>query len=492
MLSIACWGRRFSRIVLSSVCCRSYRRLAVRRYCTSRAGSVTQFDSSSYKPAEVERKWQRIWKERYRDKPQHLSTSTHTKSAADTYYTLSMFPYPSGNLHMGHVRVYSISDCIARTQRMRGFQVLHPMGWDSFGLPAENAAIERGIQPAQWTRQNIESMKTQLNSLGLQFDWMHELSTSDASYYKWTQWLFLQLYKHNLAYQKGAFVNWDPIDKTVLANEQVNDEGRSWRSGALVERRNLRQWFFRITAFSDELLSSLDTLPGWPQQVKAMQQQWIGKSQGVIVDFKLNNTSLLTDSSLQKLRVFTTRLDTLYGVTFVAISVDHELVKRVVQLKLCPASSLPVIKALSSSSSAHATEAGNEGNHTVVGVPLGVNVVHPFIADNNNNNNNNNSNNEREPVLLPVYVSDYVVHEYGTGAVMGVPAHDERDFVFAQEHKLPSRKVIVPSAETEDHTGTSDFLCVAQHTHMHTHTHTYTHTHTHTPQEMCSLLLEHL
>jgi len=273
-------------------------------------------DTNLYNPSEIEKKWQSIWTENNLYKTDELTENS------DKFYALSMFPYPSGNLHMGHVRNYVITDLIARFQRFKGKSVLHPMGWDAFGLPAENAAIERGISPSVWTKKNISHMKSQLKLLGLSVDWDREFATCDENYYIWTQYLFLELYKAGLVYQKESEVNWDPIDNTVLANEQVDSEGKSWRSGAVVEKKLLKQWFLRITNYADELLKDLEKLDNWPERVKIMQDNWIGKSIGTNINFNINT------NPEKKITVFTTRPDTLFGVTYLAISVNHSLIKK--------------------------------------------------------------------------------------------------------------------------------------------------------------------
>ena len=262
-----------------------------------------------YKPSDIEGKWQKIWED------DNLYNTDEQSSNKEKFYALSMFPYPSGNLHMGHVRNYVITDLIARFQRFQGKVVLHPMGWDAFGLPAENAAIERGINPDKWTKQNIAHMKSQLKLLGLSVDWDREFATCDENYYVWTQFLFLELHKAGLVYQKESEVNWDPIDNTVLANEQVDSEGKSWRSGAIVEKKLLTQWFLKITDYAEELLQDLEKLNEWPERVKIMQENWIGKSIGANINFKIK------EFKKKKIQVFTTRPDTLFGVTYLAISV---------------------------------------------------------------------------------------------------------------------------------------------------------------------------
>ena len=327
-----------------------------------------------------------------------------------------MFPYPSGNLHMGHVRVYTISDSIARFERARGKEVLHPMGWDAFGLPAENAAMERNISAAAWTEKNIDFMKGQLQSLGLSFDWDDcEVATCDPSYYKWTQWLFLQLHEAGMAYRKESVVNWDPVDCTVLANEQIDSEGRSWRSGALVEQRLLPQWFISITDYADELLDGLDELDGWPEQVKQMQRNWIGRSAGVTLGFKVNPTVTLD--------VFTTRVDTLFGVTFLAVSPDHHLVDEALSTSLSDADCAK-IDAMRRAKIAKSTKVDTSG------VSLGISAEHPLTG-----------------AEVPVFAAPYVVGDYGSGAVMGVPAHDDRDYEFARTNGARIERVIAPAQD---------------------------------------------
>ena len=351
----------------------------------------------------------------------------------DTKYILPMFPYPSGNLHMGHVRVYTISDCLSRFWRLKGKKVLHPMGWDAFGLPAENAAIERNIDPADWTKDNIDSMRQQLESLDFEFDWSQAndsrgLMTCSPEYYKWTQWIFLQLYNSGLAYRKEAVVNWDPVDKTVLANEQIDADGRSWRSGAIAEQKKLRQWFFRITCFADELLKDLDTLDGWPEKVKQMQRFWIGRSNGVQAIFKVDSTSKEEDVEL---KVFTTRADTLLGVTFVAISTDHPLVEKTISLHEENNDDIDKLKKYLNDLKKNKIINNNnddDNNNPTSGIQLfGVNAIHPIT---------------NKPV--PIYVAEYVIGEYGDAAVMGVPAHDERDYQFAKKHNIPIKYVVKP------------------------------------------------
>jgi leucyl-tRNA synthetase len=370
---------------------------------------------SQYNAADIEQKWQKSWTELGLDQ-------TPTDSDQLKYYALSMFPYPSGSLHMGHVRNYTITDVIARVKRMQGYQVLHPMGWDAFGLPAENAAIDRGVPPAQWTYQNIAQMKEQLQQLGLSLDWEREVATCSSDYYRWTQWLFLQFYEAGLAYQKESAVNWDPIDQTVLANEQVDNEGRSWRSGAKVERKLLRQWFFKITDYAEQLLTDLDKLTGWPDRVKTMQANWIGKSVGAYLEFPIKD-------STEKIAVFTTRPDTVYGVTYVVLAPEHPLTA-LVTTAAQKATVEAFIEEVASESEIERTAEDKPKR----GVLTGGIAVNPFNGEE-----------------IPILIADYVLYEYGTGAVMGVPAHDVRDFKFAKENDLPIQVVILPdeNADTE-------------------------------------------
>ncbi|ORZ40711.1 leucine--tRNA ligase [Catenaria anguillulae PL171] len=319
-----------------------------------------------------------------------------------------MFPYPSGDLHMGHVRVYTLSDMLARFHRMQGKHVIHPMGWDAFGLPAENAALERGISPRDWTLRNIAHMKGQLQLIGLDLDWERELATCQEEYYRHTQALFLKLWEKRLAYRKEAVVNWDPVDKTVLANEQVDSEGKSWRSGAVVEKKSLEQWFFKITDYAEELLAGLDQVD-WPQEVKQMQRNWIGKSQGMQFTFPLSA------SNGEPIQVFTSRPETLMGVTFLAISPSHPLVTS----PLVPSSNRATVQ---SAAAAYLKQQHQfaTSDPPKEGTPLGLSATHPITG-----------------AQIPIYVTNYVLPDYGSGAVMGVPAHDDRDAAFAQSNKLP-------------------------------------------------------
>ncbi|MGK7950496.1 MAG: leucine--tRNA ligase [Xenococcaceae cyanobacterium] len=363
---------------------------------------------SRYNAAEIESKWQQKWAEMGLDK-------TPTEQDKPKFYALSMFPYPSGNLHMGHVRNYVITDVIARLKRMQGYRVLHPMGWDAFGLPAENAAIDRGVPPAKWTYQNIAQMREQLKQLGLSLDWEREVATCSPDYYKWTQWLFLQFFEAGLAYQKEAAVNWDPIDQTVLANEQVDSEGKSWRSGAKVERKLLRQWFLKITDYAEQLLNDLDKLTGWPDRVKLMQANWIGKSVGAYLEFPIIGME-------EKIGVFTTRPDTVYGVTYVVLAPEHPLTPQVTT-----PDRKEVVEAFIQEVSNESEIERTAEDKPKRGILTGGKAINPFNGEE-----------------IPILIADYVLYEYGTGAVMGVPAHDKRDFKFATENNLPIRVVIVP------------------------------------------------
>ncbi|MEY2342910.1 leucine--tRNA ligase [Acidithiobacillus sp. IBUN Pt1247-S3] len=363
---------------------------------------------NAYHPQSLEPAIQERWeRDGYFHAPAHPS--------GEKFYALAMFPYPSGQLHMGHVRNYSIVDAIARYQRMRGKTVLHPMGWDAFGLPAENAALKNGSAPAAWTFSNIEHMRGQLKRLGLSYDWEREIATCTPDYYRWEQWLFLQLWEKGLAYQKLSTVNWDPVDQTVLANEQVVD-GRGWRSGALVERREIRQWFLRISAYADELLAGLDTLQGqWPDQVLAMQRNWIGRSEGAEIHFPLADGD-------DVIKVFSTRPDTLFGATYLAVAAEHPLAMKAAESDTTVARFIERCKHVAVSEASMETQEKE-------GVPLGIQVRHPLTN-----------------ALLPVWTANFVLMGYGEGAVMSVPAHDQRDFEFAHKYQLPIR-IVIQSAE---------------------------------------------
>ncbi|MFQ3613118.1 MAG: leucine--tRNA ligase [Cyanobacteriota bacterium] len=361
-----------------------------------------------YNPQAIETKWQAHWRETGLDRTPEL------QEGIPKFYALSMFPYPSGKLHMGHVRNYSITDVIARHKRMQGYAVLHPMGWDAFGLPAENAAIDRGIPPAKWTYENIAQMRDQLQRLGLSYDWEREVASCSPDYYKWTQWIFLQFLAAGLAYQKEAAVNWDPIDQTVLANEQVDADGRSWRSGALVEKRMLKQWFLKITDYADQLLADLDTLPGWPERVRTMQENWIGQSTGAKVIFKTETGD--------ELPVFTTRPDTLWGATFMVLSPEHPLVE-----SLTTPEQAAAVKAYQAQAAAASEIDRTAEDREKTGVWTGSYAINPV-------------NQER----IPIWIADYVLMGYGTGAIMAVPAHDQRDFDFARKFGIPIKLVVQP------------------------------------------------
>ena len=380
-------------------------------------------DPSRYLPQAIEERWQRRWRELDLD-------DTPEQGEGEPCYALSMFPYPSGSLHMGHVRNYVITDVYARVQRMRGRRVLHPMGWDAFGLPAENAAIERGVNPADWTEQNIAQMRSQLQRLGLSIDWKREIATCHPDYYRWTQWLFLQFLEAGLAYQKEASVNWDPIDQTVLANEQVDGEGRSWRSGAKVEKRLLRQWFLRITAYADALVDDLPSLTGWPERVRTMQANWIGRSEGAELRFSV----VAPDGSAaaDPISVFTTRADTIYGATYLVLAPDHPRVE-----SLTSSEEALAVAAFCDLVSGQSEQERTAEDRPKRGVPLGSYVINPASG-----------------AQIPLWIADYVLADYGTGAVMGVPAHDQRDFLFARRHELPVRQVIIPAGSgAEDYLG---------------------------------------
>ncbi|NEQ33629.1 MAG: leucine--tRNA ligase [Leptolyngbya sp. SIO4C5] len=368
---------------------------------------------AKYDPAAIEEKWQQTWASEGLD--QTPETTEQPK-----FYALSMFPYPSGNLHMGHVRNYTITDVIARVKRMQGHRVLHPMGWDAFGLPAENAAIDRGVHPAKWTHQNIEQMRSQLQRLGLSYDWNREVATCAPDYYRWTQWIFLQFLEAGLAYQKEAAVNWDPVDQTVLANEQVDSEGRSWRSGALVERKLLKQWFFKITDYAEQLLQDLNQLSGWPERVKLMQENWIGKSTGAQVSF--------ATAVGQDLTVFTTRPDTLWGATFMVLSPEHPLVE-----KLTAPDRVAAVEDYQKEAAKKSDIDRTDDSREKSGVWTGSYATNPVNGE-----------------KIPIWIADYVLMGYGTGAIMAVPAHDQRDFEFAQRFDLPIRGVVQPADPSID------------------------------------------
>ncbi|ADJ27416.1 leucine--tRNA ligase [Nitrosococcus watsonii] len=357
-----------------------------------------------YRAAQIEAEAQAYWE-------QHQSFRVSEDPGKEKFYCLSMFPYPSGRLHMGHVRNYTIGDVISRYQRMKGKNVLQPMGWDAFGLPAENAAIQNRVPPAQWTYENIGHMRKQLKRLGFAYDWSRELATCQPDYYHWEQWLFTKLFAKGLVYKKTALVNWDPVDQTVLANEQVID-GRGWRSGALVERREIPQWFLKITAYGEELLTSLDELTGWPEQVRAMQRNWIGRSEGVEVQFQVEGKEALA--------VFTTRPDTLMGVTFVSVAAEHPLAREAAETN-------PALAAFLAQCQRTATSEAILETLEKEGMDTGFKAIHPITGE-----------------AVPIWIANFVLMGYGTGAVMAVPAHDQRDYEFAKVYGLPIRQVIAP------------------------------------------------
>ena len=357
---------------------------------------------AQYPFKQVERSAQEYWEK-------HQTFKASEQSDKPKYYCLSMFPYPSGRLHMGHVRNYTIGDVLSRFYRMRGYNVMQPMGWDAFGLPAENAALQNKVAPAAWTYSNIEHMKMQLKSLGLGIDWDREIATCRPEYYRWEQWLFTDLFKKGLVYKKTATVNWDPVDQTVLANEQVID-GRGWRSGAVVEKRDIPQYFMKITAYADELLADLDKLDGWPEQVKTMQRNWIGKSYGCEIEFPIQNSEA-------KLKVYTTRPDTLMGATYVAVAAEHPLATLAAQHN-------PALQTFIQECKMGSVAEADMATAEKKGMDTGLFVVHPLTDE-----------------LLPVWIANYVLISYGEGAVMAVPAHDERDFEFANKYKLPIKQV---------------------------------------------------
>ena len=367
-----------------------------------------------YNPRVAEAHWQKVWEE-------DRTFETDNSDSREKYYVLEMFPYPSGRIHMGHVRNYAMGDVVARYKRAKGFNVLHPMGWDAFGMPAENAAMQNKVHPKEWTYQNIATMRSQLKSMGLSLDWAREFATCDVEYYHRQQMLFIDLFEKGLVTRKTSKVNWDPVDNTVLANEQVVD-GRGWRSGALVEQRELTQWFFKITDFSEELLAGLDTLDQWPEKVRLMQRNWIGKSEGLQVRFALDDKT--APEGFSEIEVYTTRPDTLFGAAFVAISADHPLAKKLAENN-APLTGF-IDECHHQGTSLAALETAEKK-----GFDTGVKVRHPFD----------------ENWELPVYVANFVLMEYGTGAVFGCPAHDQRDLDFANKYELKVTPVVLPKGE---------------------------------------------
>ena len=373
---------------------------------------MTNDDMFAYNPQQVETEAQAYW-------DAHSSFKATEDPDKEKFYCLSMFPYPSGHLHMGHVRNYTIGDAISRFQRMLGKNVLQPMGWDAFGLPAENAAMQNKVPPASWTYSNIDYMRDQLQKLGYAYDWGRELATCHRDYYKWEQWFFTRLFAKGLVYKKEAEVNWDPVDQTVLANEQVVD-GRGWRSGALVERRNIPQWFVKITAMAQELLDDLDKLDGWPEKVKIMQSNWIGRSEGVNLDFEVADE---TDESLRCLSVYTTRPDTLMGVTYVAVAPQHPVARKAAETN---SELAQFIAEQNQTKIAEAEMATMEK----LGMDTGLKAIHPI---------NGHS--------VPIYTANFVLMSYGSGAVMAVPGHDQRDWDFAKKYGLEIKQVVEPISD---------------------------------------------
>ena len=364
-----------------------------------------------YEPEDIEEEVQRYWLE-------NETFSVTEDPSKEKFFCLSMFPYPSGSIHMGHVRNYSIGDAISRFHRMLGKNVLQPMGWDAFGLPAENAAITNEVQPSEWTLENIKSMKKQLTRLGFAYDWKREFATSDANYYKWEQWFFQQMLEKGLAYQEEAEVNWDPVDQTVLANEQVID-GKGWRSGADVEKKRLKQWFLKITDYAEELLEGTDKLEGWPEQVKVQQKNWIGKSEGMNFSFQVKD-------SKEAISVFTTRPDTIMGVSFIAISASHSLCTGLASERS------DINKFIEKQNKVKQSEA-DFAKQEKEGLFTGLYAVHPFTKEE-----------------IPIWIANFVLSDYGSGALMAVPAHDQRDFEFATKYNLPILRVIQNDRDAED------------------------------------------
>jgi leucyl-tRNA synthetase len=382
--------------------------------------------ATRYNPKETEQRWQKRWADA------QVFRAKSAKEAGDMpkAYVLEMFPYPSGRLHMGHVRNYAMGDVVARYRIANGYNVLHPMGWDAFGLPAENAAIEKKAQPRKWTLENIQAMKDQFAPLGLSFDWSKEVTTCEPDYYEQQQRIFLAMLENDLVYRRSAKVNWDPVENTVLANEQVVD-GRGWRSGAVVEQRELEQWFFRITKYGDDLLAALDTLDRWPDKVRTMQGNWIGKSQGAKIWWEIASApeSLSREKDAQgrnhatdPIEVYTTRPDTLFGAAFVALAPDHPLTKQI-------AKSRPDVARFMADCAARGTSEADIEKAEKVGIDLGISVKHPFAPN----------------WTLPVWAANFVLSTYGTGAIFGSPAGDQRDIEFAEKYQLPFKPVVLPA-----------------------------------------------
>ena len=373
----------------------------------------------TYDPGAVERAAQEYWE-------RHRTFEVREDMERQKFYCLSMLPYPSGRLHMGHVRNYTIGDVLARFMRMQGRNVLQPMGWDAFGLPAENAAISNGLPPARWTRQNIDSMRSQLKSLGFGIDWSREIATCDPSYYRWNQWLFLRMLEKGIAYRRTGVVNWDPVDQTVLANEQVI-EGRGWRTGALVQKREIPMYYLNITRYAEELLGDLERLPGWPERVRVMQANWIGRSEGCEVAFPYAPDTREAMGADGAMKVFTTRADTLFGVTFMAVAAEHPVARA------AAAAGNPDLATFVDTCRRGSVMEADVATQEKKGMPTGLHVLHPFTG---------------EPI--EIWVANYVLMGYGEGAVMGVPAHDERDFEFANGNGLPIVQVVEVSDDAKE------------------------------------------
>ena len=367
-----------------------------------------------YNAAEAEARWQKVWDERG-------IFATKNEDVRKKYYVLEMFPYPSGRIHMGHVRNYTMGDVVARVKRAMGFDVLHPMGWDAFGMPAENAAMERKVHPKKWTYENIAAMKAQLKSMGLSLDWSREIATCDPAYYKHQQKMFLDFLGADLVERRKSKVNWDPVDQTVLANEQVID-GRGWRSGAIVEQRELTQWFFKITEYAQPLLDALETLDRWPEKVRLMQKNWIGRSDGLLVRFALDVKT--APGGETELEVFTTRPDTLFGAKFMALAPDHPLAA-------AAAKKNPALAAFIEECKHHGTAQAEIDTAEKMGFDTGIRALHPFD----------------KTWKLPVYVANFILMDYGTGAIFGCPAHDQRDLDFVNKYGLGNTPVVCPPGQ---------------------------------------------
>ncbi len=395
--------------------------------------SMPEFENNNaarYTPSEIEPKWQARW-----DADPALYAAGPHSAGKPKFYCIEMLPYPSGVLHIGHMRTYAVGDTLARFMWMRGYNVLHPMGWDAFGLPAENAALKNGTPPREWTLGNIAAMRTQMRRMGFSYDWAGtEIATCLPEYYRWNQWFFLKMYERGLAYRKSSKVNWCPKCATVLANEQVVD-GCCWRhEGTLVEQRELEQWFLRITKYADELLDGLDAMPGWPEKVRTMQRNWIGRSEGARVTFDVvpepkEQGTEIREQERQHIAVFTTRVDTIFGATSVQLAPEHALIKQWAQTDAVLARAVDEMIAQQKA----AREAGDIGTIEKKGVSTGRYAINPF-------------NGER----LPIWVANYILADYGTGAIMSVPAHDARDFEFAQKYGLPIKRVVAPNLDTDD------------------------------------------